>query len=492
MLTTDPSPTPQSQKGRPPSEELILPRKVPSASILYFNDAHEIAPVNGRGGVARLKTVVDQFRAERSNGFVVFGGDLAGGTLFGGAYKGEPMVEALDEIGIDLANFGSHDFDFKPEHTKRLVAQSQFPWMTSNLTESDGKPFAGTPKMYMRELGGLKIGFVSVTDAVATTTNEGEVKETDPLSSAKKAATELKRKGADVVIAIAQTSSDVLKKLVGVNEIDAILAEEVAEERPGITIVNGKPVLAPCGNLGCVIQLDITKKKDEPPIFDTIVRPLDEHTPKDPAMKEFENKWMEKLNTKYQVPVAKALEALPWDGVYTRETALGNLVADAFQAQYNADIGFIQGGGLRAPLAKGDVSIKSLFSVLPFGNKVVLVQMTGKEIRDYLEHGVAGIKENRGLLQVSGLQYSVDRTKPDGTQVTSIKVNGKELSNDALFKVALPSFLIKGGDKFPIIEGSKIIVGESEAPEDKLVLTEYCKKLSVIEPKLEKRIVIDN
>lgn len=88
-------------------------------SILNFNDAHEISPVldklGERGGAARLKTVVDQLRRENPQTLVTFSGDLAGGKLFGGVFQGFPMVEVFNQLPIDIAGFGQHDFDFGAE-----------------------------------------------------------------------------------------------------------------------------------------------------------------------------------------------------------------------------------------------------------------------------------------------------------------------------------------------------------------------------------------
>ena len=125
------------------------PAATREATVLYVTDAHEIAPVvdrhGDRGGVARLKTVVERVKAEHPGALLVFGGDLAGGTLFGGAFRGEPMVDALSRVGVGLASFGQHDFDFGAAHAKALVTRSAFPWITSNLVDGEGRPFASLP-----------------------------------------------------------------------------------------------------------------------------------------------------------------------------------------------------------------------------------------------------------------------------------------------------------------------------------------------------------
>ncbi len=131
------------------------------ATILYFNDAHEVSPVvndyGDRGGVARLKTAIDEVRKKNKHTLVAFGGDLGGGTLFGGVYQGFPMVEAFNRIDIDIANFGQHDFDFGSEVTKDLVKTSAFPWISSNLVDPEGNPFADVAPIKSLISGELKL-----------------------------------------------------------------------------------------------------------------------------------------------------------------------------------------------------------------------------------------------------------------------------------------------------------------------------------------------
>ncbi|MBL8113389.1 MAG: hypothetical protein JNK60_10920, partial [Acidobacteria bacterium] len=174
------------------------------ATILFVTDAHEIAPVvddlGDRGGAARLKTVVDALKRKGPGALLVFGGDLAGGTLFGGVFKGEPMVDALGRAGVGLASFGQHDFDFGSAHARSLVARSSFPWITSNLVSSDGRPFAGLPTRLLRTVGGLRVGFLGLTSGMETTTPETlalRVVQRDLVETARSEAAALKREGAE-------------------------------------------------------------------------------------------------------------------------------------------------------------------------------------------------------------------------------------------------------------------------------------------------------
>ena len=236
-----------------------------SATLLYFNDAHDIRPVltgaQDRGGVARLATVINTVRDARPDTRVVFGGDLAGGTLLGGLYKGFPMVDAFNDIGIDLANFGQHDFDFGVENARQLVAASEFPWISSNLMDANGEPFAPGGTYREMRVGKIDIGFLGLTDALETSSAGSGIQQLDTVASAKAAVTAMQGKSRpDVIIAVTQMPLDANRELLAqVPQIDAVLTEEMAEYDSVITDVGGTFVMAPEGNMGSMIRLDITR-----------------------------------------------------------------------------------------------------------------------------------------------------------------------------------------------------------------------------------------
>lgn len=208
-----------------------------SVSILYFNDAHEIAPVdNGaRGGAARLATIVQRVRAQQPNTLVVFGGDLAGGTVFG-EFKGEPMIKALNLIGVNLANFGQHEFDFGPEQTRKLVSASKFPWITSNLTDKSGQPFDNLQTHWIKKFDDLKVGFFGLTTAMETTNGGPDVLQAPMMEAAKREVAALQAQKVNFIIAVTQQPlADDLKLVAEVPGIDAVLSEEESET---VTVMN--------------------------------------------------------------------------------------------------------------------------------------------------------------------------------------------------------------------------------------------------------------
>ncbi|AZB44649.1 hypothetical protein CEF21_21455 [Bacillus sp. FJAT-42376] len=473
------------------------PRK---ATVLYFNDAHEMSPVvnkfGDRGGVARLKTAIDRVRSENKHTAVAFGGDLGGGALFGAVYQGFPMVEAFNKIGIDLANFGQHDFDFGSDVTKKLVEQSDFRWISSNLTDSEGKPFADVPTYKIINKQGIKIGVISLTDDMNTTSLDGQVVQQDLIQSAKAAVEKVNEtKKVDAIIALTQESLQKDEQLLAaVPEINAVFTEEQAEDQSFIhEYENNRYVAAPEGNLGSMIRLDITKDGKDVVLKPAVIE-VDHTVPEDPELKKLADDYQKKLEEKLGEPIAKLETPLNYgDNHETRfqETNIGNFVADSYRSFYKADIGMMNGGGIRTSIPAGEFTLRDAYAILPFQNKVILADVKGETIKAALENGVSRVENlGGGFMQVSGMNYSYNPAKPAGSRVENILVNNEPIDMQKTYKTAMLNYVFNGGDGYTMFKDSSLLVNEANARTDAEVLIEYAKDLGVIDVKTEGRISV--
>ncbi|MTH54542.1 hypothetical protein GKZ89_14150 [Bacillus mangrovi] len=471
-----------------------------TATVLYFNDAHEISPVvndfGDRGGVARLKTAIDRVKDENKHTAVAFGGDLGGGTLFGAVYQGFPMVEAFNKIGVDVANFGQHDFDFGSEVTKELVEKSNFKWMSSNLTDVEGKPFADVPTYKIINKKGIKIGVISLTDDMSTTSLDGQVVQQDLIQSAKDAVEKVKRtKKVDAIIALTQES---LKKdeqlLAAVPGIDMVFTEEQAEDRSFIhEYEDNRYIAAPEGNLGSMIRLDISKEGKDTKLKPSVIE-VDHTVPEDPELKKLADYYQNKLEEELGNPIATLETPLNYgDNHETRvqETNIGNFVADSYRSFYNADIGMMNGGGIRTSVPSGEFTLRDAYAILPFQNKVILADVKGETIKAALENGVSRVESlGGGFMQVSGMNYSYNPAKPVGSRVEDITVNNQPLDMQKTYKTAMLNYVFNGGDGYSMFKNSTLHVDEANARTDAEVLIEYAKELEVIDVGVEGRISV--
>lgn len=473
-----------------------------TSSILYFNDAHDVRPVldegQDRGGVARLKTVLDRARQRNPDSQAIFGGDLAGGTLFGGVYHGHPMVEALNRIGLDVANFGQHDFDFGVRNTRELMAESDFPWVSTNLVDQQGAPFSKLPWTVQR-VGAYKVAYLGLTDAMDTTSVGAEVDQRPVIDAARAAVDEVTRtENPDVIIAITQQGLDENKALLDASpRIDLVLTEELAETESRLNQgADGRWILSPEGNLGSVIRVDLTRHRGRIDVTPAVLE-VDHTVTPDPELKEYEEFYQRDIDQRLGEQIATVqTPLLRTDNAHRRtETGLGNLVSDSFRAPtahpdgVGTDIGWIQGGGLRADVPGPHFTLADGFGVLPFGNKVVKVSASGSQVRQGLEQGLAGYENlGGGFPSVSGMTYSFDPARPVGQRVVDVTVAGRPLDPSAQYTVAMTDYLRLGGDGVTAFTDAELLGEPATATVDAEALNAHVRKLGVVNQPLEGRI----
>lgn len=428
--------------------------------LIYFNDAHEISPVidkyGERGGVARLKTVIDKIKKENPECITLFGGDLAGGSLFGSMFRGLPMVEVFNLLPLDVANFGQHDFDFGVAHSLELVNQSDFQWFSSNLTTKNNESFAGVPSHLIREINGIKIGFIGLTDAMNTTTPNAEVIQIELIKATENSLSKLEKENPDVVVAITQTDFETNKNLIDqFPRITAIFTEEVSESVSEVKFIGNRPVIAVCGNMGSAAQLVVRKTGDGMHLF-VQIHQVDNTIPENNAFKALQDYYEHKLDSSLNFVIGET--QLDLDAGISgdfkcrwKESNLGNLISDAYRAHFQTDIAVMNGGGIRANIPAGKITERNIRAVLPFGNQIVKVELSGHEIRKLLEHGVSEAEKKSGrFLQISGASYSYNPKQKMGERIGRILIGKDSLDLAKTYSIALPQFILDGGDGFTI------------------------------------------
>ena len=306
-----------------------------SVTLLYFNDAHEIHPVRDRfgerGGLARLKTCIDSVKTEHPDALVIFGGDCAGGTLFGALYQGKPIVHAMNVIPVDMATFGQHDFDYGLENTRELVESSTFEWFTTNLDSGDYSLF-NLPKYLIKRINRYKLGFLGLTDAMSTTSRV-PVDQGNLISAAKLVLPELKF--CDVIVALTQTTPEMNQNLLNsCPEIDLILTEERGENRSVIDHIGTKAIVYPSGNAGHIVQVNINKDKNTPEFIFKII-PVDNRVPANPGLSDFARQFAVSSDSSETVTVLYT--DIPRKPSCSAETVLGNLISDSYRYFFNTD-----------------------------------------------------------------------------------------------------------------------------------------------------------
>ncbi|UPO98597.1 bifunctional metallophosphatase/5'-nucleotidase (plasmid) [Cetobacterium somerae] len=472
------------------------------ATLLYFNDSHVIYPVvdkhGERGGVARAKTIVDSIKKENKNTVVLQGGDLGGGVLFGAVYHGFPMIEAFNKMPIDISNFGQHEFDFGVTEARNLVNKSKFQWISTNLKESSGKPFNNSKEYIIKKIGDFKVGFLGTTDGMETTIQTTEIYQEDIIKSIGENLEKLKKEKVDFIVLLTQAEPELnIEILEKYPEINAVLAEEKSEKYNFVTYVGEKPIVSPQGNMGSIVKIDIFKNKDGKIKQSLEFLPVDSSVPSDKEMLKLEEFYKEKLDRDLGTVIAKnnvKLDSGFGENHHARyeESNIGNLIADAYKNHFNTEIAFMNGGGIRANIESGDFRLRDAISILPFSNKVGAFKYSGKTIVEALEHGVSSVDKKAGrFLQVAGMEYSYNPKDEVGSRVSNVTVNNKPIELETIYTVALPLYIKNGGDGFQMLKNTVGTVEiDSEKNIDSDIFIDYVKKIKVLNPKLEGRIVV--
>jgi 5'-nucleotidase / UDP-sugar diphosphatase len=195
-------------------------------TVLHTNDVYEIAPKEGRGGLAELATLLQEERAAAEHSITTFGGDLISPSLLSGLTQGAQMIELYNLLGTDVAVLGNHEFDFGPAVAAQRIAESDFPWLGTNVLGPDGKPAVGTVDLHLKEVGGYKIGFFGLlapeTDVLSSPGPDITI--APLIDTASGAVERLEAQGAEVIIALTHDDiADDRELARSVEEIDVIL-----------------------------------------------------------------------------------------------------------------------------------------------------------------------------------------------------------------------------------------------------------------------------
>ena len=472
-------------------------------TILHLNDTYQMTPADGgkRGGLARVLTIKKRVLQENPNTLMTLGGDTVSPSVETRTYRGAQMIDGWNAAGLDYAVFGNHEFDLKTNELLDRMKESKFTWLGANVIDSKtGKTFGGTPQFVIRSIGGVRIGFVGflLPETKETSSMEAHINVTDFCEAAKRLVPAMRDLGANVVIGLTHLFMYQDKKLAGCANFDLILGGH--EHTLLQSSASGTPIFKMWADAREVGKFDlfIDKKTGKLQSLDWEIVPVTDAIPDDPDFAPVIAKYKSLLD---QLEVRVGATAVPLDAlsksVRTKETDIGNFIADSYRKAVNADIGFVNGGSIRADLAyaPGPLTKRDVMSMLPFNNPIVKVEVSGKTLMDLLEHGVARSREDGEpgrFPQVSGIQFTFNASKLPGQRITQASVDGKPVEPNARYTIATSDFLVsRGGDGYTMLKDAKILIAADAAPKDSEVFEKAIKESpnSTIAPKVEGRIV---
>jgi len=470
-------------------------------TILHTNDTHARVfegKYDGMG-LAKLASKVKEIRENNSNVLVLDAGDTFHGQTIATLVKGESIVKIMNTIGYDAMTPGNHDFNYGQERLIELAEMADFPILSANVVKEDGSTLL--PPYEIKEVGGLKIGIFGLSTPETTYKTHPKNVEgltfKDPVSVAKEMVAELEDK-TDIIIALVHlgldaSSTDTSEKVASeVDGIDLIVDGHSHTTLPEGQLVNNT-LIVQAGeydkNLGLV---NIVYEDGE---ITSINASL---VTKEEAANLGEDADVLNVVTEIQAEIDKITSVvvgnteIALDGerenVRTGETNLGNLITSAMVEATGADVAITNGGGIRASIDVGEITKGEVITVLPFGNYVVVKEISGADLVAAIEHGIDAYPETKGAFpHVAGLTFKFDPSQPAGSRVVEAKVNGEELDPNKMYKVATNDFMAAGGDDYTMFADDKLI---GEYPGLDEVLISYIEEHGTEGAKVEGRIQV--
>jgi len=469
-------------------------------TFVQTNDIDRMEERDGRGGFARVMAVV---AAERAKGptFFIHSGDTLSPSLLSGIDKGAHIIDILNRMGVDAMVPGNHEFDFGPDIFRTRIGEAKFPVLSSNIKEANGSAPANTIDEKIVDVKGVRIGFYGLTtEDTPIVSSPGEMTFSPSVATGIAKAKELRGEGVDFVVAVVHTPIDVDMALVRAAAADLILS---GHDEHLLTYFNGKVALtesAAQGNFAVVSEIAIDKTVKDGNTTVTwwpTFRIVDTATvTPDPEIAKVVSGYLDKLDSELKVEIGTTTTPLDSRRATVRgeEAAIGDLIADAMRQAVGADIGIMNGGGIRgdrefAPgtkLTRGDI-----LAALPFGNRTVKLEVTGKDLRDALENGLSLVENGAGRFpQISGMVIEIDVTRPVGSRVLSVSVGGQPLDDARTYMLATNEFMARGGDGYAMFKDAKQLIDPIAATLLATQVIDYIAAKGSIAPKVDGRIVM--
>ena len=468
--------------------------------IILTGDLYELPADKGRGGYAKLASVVQKEKAGSKHSIFVHAGDAYSPSLLSTMDKGKSAVEMLNAVGVDYMALSNHEWGFGPKILRERVWESNFPVLASNVKDKDGLPIDGTVRTAMINVGPFRVGIMGlITTNTKVIAHAGSDDFLPVLDTAKVLAKELKGQGAHLIVALAHLDFLEDMELVQSGLVDVVLS---GHDHFYISWDDGKTVWMDSGeNSEKIGVMDVhlksfMKRGKKRFSWEADMRFVDtKNVPEDRTIALKIKKYDKFLTKELDIQIGKTNTELDSRKKTVRlgEAAIGNLIADAMRDGVNADIGFANGGGIRAGKIYTPGTIitrRDMLLEMPFGNVVVKLKLTGAQIWEALENGVSQVENIAGRFpQVSGVSFTYNPKAQAGSRVVSAKIGGQPLNKGRSYTVATNNYAASGGDGYKIFKKGEVLINASGAALLASMVMDYIKTKGSVSPKVEGRIV---
>ncbi|MCO8265112.1 5'-nucleotidase C-terminal domain-containing protein [Haloferax sp. AB510] len=464
-------------------------------SLVGFNDIGKAAAGSGDDKLGRMITLINRERANASGPvFVAGGGDeLSPHALRnydGLAHGYEPPVTAMNLIDPDAEVVQNHELDYDEDAGtndfavfEAIANESTYPWLLANVVDEEtGENLPGTQNYTVVERGGVTVGFFGLTDEAINAKTDGVIERNgytvvDPTTAAQRTVDTLRNEeDVDVVVALAPVGIPDSKDLArNVDGIDALVSGDDQQRYPPQT-TNGVLIGETTGKANAIMRMELTV--DNGSVTDASGELVDVTTdiPRNDSWQTYINPLREDyLNT--ELATAVMPEHTGVGSSYTDDSATGHLVTDGVRGYTGADVAVTNAGGIRDTLYPSEYGAGEEFNItrgmvtstLSFGNHIVVVEVTGAELREVVKSQITPLEMDNQYgtqtqQQVSGVTFEwvphSDSSSPGEGDATirDLTVNGEPVNDSATYTLATNSYIADGGSGYPLADKPRVAV----------------------------------
>jgi 5'-nucleotidase/UDP-sugar diphosphatase len=450
--------------------------------IVHTNDVHaRIVPADGGMGYSKVATMLKAARAITDNILVLDAGDVTHGTNLANMFEGETVGVLLDMLGYDAIAPGNHDFNYGADRLLEAAAfaemYSDMKVLTANVLDREGYLLFQPYQVY--DFNGFKVAVVGLTTPDTTTKThpknvEGVYFANEEIFEIGQEAIDIAREYVDYIIVLGHigldpdgesglTSDQIASRIKGIDlfidghshttlkeglKVGDTLIVSTGEYLKNLGLVQvhvkgGKvtatyPMLIPAADVLNAADSALAKEWG---IIDV---------PNDPEVDEYVGFMSAQLAEKLGQVIAYVPEMLDGEraNVRTKPTNLSRLITRAMTEESGADFTITNGGGIRASMNAGQVTIGDVINVLPFTNIITVAEITGADVYAALEHGYRMLPGENGGFSQTDLQVVYNRYAAPGSRIVRVLLNGKAIDKNATYKVATNDFMAAGGDGY--------------------------------------------
>lgn len=454
------------------------------------------------GSVARMAKIVNDFRDKFGEVALLDCGDSPYNTNIANLFEGLSTVTVMNVMGYNATAMGNHDFDYAFSILERNASVANYEFLSNNTVLKNGKTPDFMKPYIILDIQGVKLGVTGFTDDTSKLythwSNTADIDFLPDIETAKKTVAELEPQ-TDVIIALSHLHSK-NAEAAQIKGIDITVGGGNDLAGPP-TLFGDSYMINPGKHAEALNQININLLNNKIVGVNVSQIFISQNLPEDPGVAAVVKSYEKNMDKKFKEQVGTA--GVDLDGergtVRLKESNLANAIADSQREFLDADIALQNGGGVRASIKAGKITVGDIISVLPFDNKLMKVEVDGKTVWEALENGVKAYPGAAGqFLQVSGIKYTFDPSKEAGSRIVDITMSdGTKLDLEKKYTVVINDFMAGGGDGYSMLKCTGI--GEND-PDVKLLLStnyylrdvfrEYVEAKGTISPETSGRITI--